>query len=394
MIFALFAGTFAGIITGLTPGVHVNLVSAVLLASSPILLSYVSPFTVVTFILAMAITHTFLDAIPSTFLGASEEATLPAHKLVRGGMGHEAIRLLTEGSLLCLLIGVALAPVFVWIFPKAYALLKNWIGWLLLAIVFWLVIRESGVDKKFWAAFTFLAAGILGIIVLDMGLKEPLLPLLSGLFGVSGLLLNLFEKVEFPKQRITDQLHPDNASATKALSAGTLAGAAISLFPGLGPSQAATMAGVVFKGLGNLGYLVLAGGINTVNFLVSLVTMYTLQKARNGAMVVALELVQSVSFRDLLLYLTIAIIVGGLATLLTLSLARVFSRILARVNYRMICAGVIALILTLVTVFSGIIGLFILVLSTSVGLIPQLTQTGKSHAMGCLLLPVILFFLA
>ncbi|HSU72875.1 MAG TPA: tripartite tricarboxylate transporter permease [Candidatus Binatia bacterium] len=393
IILALLVGTASGIITGLTPGVHVNLVSALLLAASPVLLSYVPPTLLVTFILAMAITHTFLDGIPSTFLGASEEATLPAHRLVREGKGHEAVRLLTEGSLLCLILGILLTPVFAWVFPRAFALLKDWIGWILLGIVIWLVLRERDLDKKFWSAVTFLAAGTLGVIVLNMNLAEPLLPMLSGLFGVSSLLLSFFEKTEFPKQRVTDQLHPPPGAEAQALGAGTLAGATISLLPGLGPSQAATMVGFVFPGLGNLGYLVLAGGINTVNFLVSLVTMYSLQKARNGAMVVALELVHTVTLRELLLYLAVALTVGGLATLLTLSLARVFSRILGRVNYRMVSAGVLALVITLVAVFSGWRGLLILIISTSVGLIPQLTQTGKSHAMGCLLVPVILFFL-
>jgi len=49
---------------------------------------------------------------------------------------------------------------------------------------------EKGIDKKFWALAVFLMAGILGIIDLTMpNLKQPLFPMLSGLFGVSMLVV-------------------------------------------------------------------------------------------------------------------------------------------------------------------------------------------------------------
>ncbi len=46
----------------------------------------------------------------------------------------------------------------------------------------------------------------------------------------------------------------------------------------------------------------------------------------------------------------------------------------------------------MVIYFSGIIGLLILVTSTAIGIIPALIGVKRSNAMGCLLLPVILFF--
>jgi len=396
-VLALLAGTLAGIITGLTPGVHINLVATLLLAVSPALLAFTSPVTLVVFIIAMSITHTFLDAIPSIFLGAPDADTvalLPGHRLLFEGKGHEAVRLTTEGSLLCLLLGVLLTPAFLWLFPRAYDVLRDAIGWILLAIVLWLLYRERGPHNKFWSAFTFVTAGILGLIVLGTeSLNEPLLPLLSGLFGVSGLLLSLFENAEIPLQRATDQLHASPKEAAHAVSMGTIAGATIALLPGLGPAQAAIMSTALFKSRGIIGYLLLVGGINTVNFLISLVTMHTLQKARNGAMAVALELIQSVTLGELLFYTAVCLVVGGLATLLTLWLTRIFSGFLAKVNYRMVCIGVVAFIVLLVALFSGWLGLLILLISTSIGFIPQLMGTGKSHAMGCLLLPVILYFL-
>ena len=398
IIIALFAGCFAGIITGLTPGVHINLVAVIVLSFSGILLQYVSPVVVACFIIAMAITHTFLDCIPSIFLGAPDPdtvlAVLPGHKLLLDGKGHEAVRLTVEGSLLCLLLGTALIPIFIVIFPWLYQFLRDKIGWIILIIVVWLIFRERSNNKRFWSSFVFVTAGILGVIVLGTpNLKEPLLPLLSGLFGISILFMSMFEKVELPPQRATDQLHCSNKEAIHALTAGTLSGAMISLLPGLGPAQAAIMSNAAFKSKGILSYLILVGGINTVNFLISLVTMHTLLKARNGAMIAVLEIVETVSLIELMLYLALAVVVGGIATYLTLKIARIFSKIISKVNYRMLCGGMIAFIAGLVFFFSGPLGIFILILSTAIGIVPQLTGTGKSHAMGCLLLPVMLYFL-
>ena len=75
---AILIGSSFGIVTGITPGVHINLVAALLLIISPILLQYFSPFILATVIIAMSIVHTFLDFIPGCFLGAPDESTAMA----------------------------------------------------------------------------------------------------------------------------------------------------------------------------------------------------------------------------------------------------------------------------------------------------------------------------
>lgn len=67
ILLAILIGSSFGIITGLTPGVHINLVAALLLMISPLLLNYFSPFFLAAVIVAMSIVHTFLDFIPSCF---------------------------------------------------------------------------------------------------------------------------------------------------------------------------------------------------------------------------------------------------------------------------------------------------------------------------------------
>ncbi|MEK6849204.1 MAG: tripartite tricarboxylate transporter permease [Nanoarchaeota archaeon] len=381
----LLLGVAAGTVTGLLPGIHINLVSALLFAASPFLLQYTSPFTLALFIISMSITHTFLDTIPATFLGVSDDHMLPAQALVVNGRGHEAVKLATQGSLLCLLFGIVLLPFFIWGFPKIYTSVKPAIGWVLLLLSIWLILRK----ERFWSAVTFGLSGLLGIVVLNAQLNEPLLPLLSGMFGTSALLLGM-RTPSLPAQYHTDEIHPINMLA---VTGGTLAGALIALLPGLGPAQAATMAGELFPEINPWSRIIMAGGINTANFLVSLATMFTIEKARNGSMVVVLQLLQKITVPQLLIATLACVIAGGLGTILALWFSRVFVKLLARVNYPAVCLSVLGFVVLIVTVFSGWRGLLILVISTAIGLIPQLTNAPKQHCMGCLIVPVMLFFL-
>src|SRR3989304_8704378 len=91
----LFFGILAGTFTGLFPGIHINLVGASLVALSTSILSPLNPMYLVTFIASMAITHTFLDFIPSIFLGCpntdTELTILPGHELLKEANGYGAI---------------------------------------------------------------------------------------------------------------------------------------------------------------------------------------------------------------------------------------------------------------------------------------------------------------
>ena len=64
IILFLILGILFGTLTGLVPGIHINLVGISLVALSASLLSPINPVYLAVFIVAMAITHTFVDFIP------------------------------------------------------------------------------------------------------------------------------------------------------------------------------------------------------------------------------------------------------------------------------------------------------------------------------------------
>ena len=395
IIIAIILGCLIGILTGITPGLHINLVALILLSISPILLGYTNVVAVASFIIAMSITHTFSDFISATYLGAPSDdtalAVLPAHRLLLEGMGHEAVKLTVIGSLLCLIITIILSPLLIIIVPVIFSYLKNYIGWLLLAVVIFMILREENINKKFWAFFVVGLSGTLGLIVFNVpNLKDPLLPMLSGLFGVSVLLLSLTQKVVLPIQRTTEMIKVKTTNMLKALGSGVFSGSLVSIFPGLGPAQAAVVAGQIAGKIDVFSYLILVGGINTVSMILSLITLFTIEKARNGSIIVVQQLLQNININLLILFLAVTLISGGIATFLTLYVSKIFSTIMNKLNYSMVSILIISFIGLMVLYFSGFIGLFILIIATAIGLVPNIVEVSRSNSMACLLIPIIL----
>ncbi len=398
ILFAIFCGCCAGIITGLIPGIHINLVSLLLVSLSGYMLGFTSPLALAVFIISMAVTHTFLDPIPSIFLGApdADQAlnVLPGHKLLMQGMGYEAVKLTVIGSLLSLILTLILIPFMLPAVPKIYSFLQPHMGYILIAVVVFMLLKEKGFNGIFWGTFVFLLSGILGIIVLGFpNLTQPLFPMLSGLFGLSVLITSLNDNVEIPKQRITETIKVGKVNKIKAIGAAVFSGSLTGIFPGLGAAQAAIIGMQIVGEIGMYAFMILIGGINTVNFVFSLATFYTLEKARNGAIVAVLEIIKNINLNELIILMCAALIAGGIATFLALKIARVFSKVINMINYRMICISIISLISALAFVFSGFIGLLVLGTSAALGMIAPAVGVKRSNAMGCLLLPVIFYFL-
>jgi putative membrane protein len=392
---AILLGCTAGIITGLIPGIHVNLISLLVLSFSGFLLEITSPLIVSIFIISMAITHTFLDTIPAVFLGAPEADTalsvLPGHKLLLEGKGYHAIILTLIGSLFSIMLAIIFSPIIAIVINKIYPTLSNLMGYILIIASLFLISKDS--KSKYWAFIIFLLAGTLGIATLNLtNLKNPLFPLLSGMFGVSGLLISLNQKVKIPKQ-IISKLKIKKKTISQAVGASFISGSLCSFMPGLGPSQAAILGSQLTKKMESEGFLILVGGLNTVNMVMSFIALYILDKARNGAIVTISKIMESFTLSNLILFFGVALVVAGIATFLTINLTKIFSKLMSKVDYTKICIFIIAFIFVLTLVLSGKYGILILLVSTSLGIVPPLIGVGRNHLMGCLLLPVILYFI-
>lgn len=393
-------GIFAGIFTGLIPGIHINLISILVFSSSMVLLNYFSPLSLAIFIVAMSITHTFLDSIPSIFLGAPDSglelSVLPGHKLLLEGRGYEAVFLTVIGSFFAVVAALFFTPILIPLIKYGYPLIKDYIPYILIGFSIILVWREK--KSRIKALMIYLLSGLLGLAVLTFHssdiftLEQPLFPMLSGLFGTSILIVSLMEKTKIPEQKITyPKLKIEEVLSYLGL--GFVASLLTGTLPGLGASQAAIMSSSVKKKNKPENFLILLGAINTFVMIVSFISLYSIDKARNGAVLVISKILGEFNFSYLFLFLFVSLFVAGVASFLALKISKIFSRVMSKVNYAKVCLSVIGLIIIMVFVISGPFGLFVLVVSTFLGITTSFMGIGKNHLMGCLLFPIILFFL-
>ncbi|MBI2102327.1 tripartite tricarboxylate transporter permease [Candidatus Woesearchaeota archaeon] len=394
-LLATLLGIGTGIITGLVPGIHINLVSMLVVVSSPLLLIYTSPLTLGTYIISLALTHTFLDAIPGIYLGAPDEAqalnVLPGHRLLLQGLGHNAVLYTVIGSLGSVLLSILFFPLFissmVWLQP----LVAGIIGYLLIIITLFMIWRQKG--KRLYALLAFLLSGVLGLLVFNISLlKQPLFPLLSGLFGISLLLISLSEKTSIPSQKTDAPLTISKKNIIKTISAASGVGYLAAFLPGFGSSQAAIVATGAVGDVGDEGFLTLVGGINTANMLISIATVYILQKARNGAIVAVQQLMDTITLSHLFQFIAVSLIAAGIASILTIYFSKIFASVIVKIPYAKLILGIVIFITGFTLYFDGLLGLLVLLTSTALGLLVTQWGVGKNHLLGCLILPVILYF--
>jgi putative membrane protein len=386
----LLLGIIAGTFTGLMPGIHINLVSAILISLSLGLLSSINHLFLIVFVVSMSITHTFVDFIPSVFLGCPDTDTelsiLPGHELLKEGKGHAAVLLTNYGSIAAIILTIILAFPLVIIVKKVYPLLQTLIPYILILVSLIMIFSES---KKISSFIVFALTGILGLITLNLEiLKEPLLPLLSGLFGSSTILLSIKNKTKIPKQTKNKEKTDLKRPILGALIASPLCG----FLPGLGSGQAAIL-GNTFAKTDRRGFLVLLGATNTLVMGFSFLSLYTIARTRTGSAAAIKELIGIPSVSVLILILTVVLITGLISFFITISLSAFFSSRINRINYTTLSICTLIILFIIVTIVSGFLGMLVFIISTFTGIYCILLGVRRTQMMACLILPTIVLYL-
>jgi putative membrane protein len=388
IILSLFLGIIFGTITGLIPGIHTNLVGVFIISISTFFI-FINPIYLIVIITAMAITHTFIDFIPSVFLGCpdtdTELSVLPGHKLLKEGKGYEAILLTTYGSLAAIIILILISVPAVFLIPKIYDLIQNFIPYIIILTSIILISLEK---HKLTALSIFLLTGFLGFVVLNLDLKEPLLPLLTGLFGSSALVLTIKTKTQIPPQIITKP----KAKLFKPIIGAAIASPLCSFLPGLGSGQAAVIGNLISK-TKEYDFLILVGATNTLVMGVSFISLYAISKTRTGAAVAIKEIIGIFSWKVLVLIIIIIVLSSIISFFLTCFLAKSFSQKIEKVNYTLLTSITLIILITVVFLMSGILGLIVLTTSTFTGIYAINSKARRTNMMGCLMIPTIILYL-
>jgi len=518
-----FLGIMLGTLTGLIPGLHVNNVALIMIAASPAIFASLLfltdhgveysfiPILVAAVILATSITHTFLDFIPSTFLGAPEGETalavLPAHAMVLEGKGYQAVYLSALGSLGAMVFAFIMIVPFRFIIGppiNGYDYLKEVMVFVLIGIVVLLIFTETkkvsyrkvfvgagvpnereddlggnggrkscvpeilmkdltygekvmitgevvrcdggisldikdgsgtahvliiernndikkgesmtfeGVLEKregtysrtlglCQAALFFLMCGAFGWLMIDVHVSSPvglpatvLFPALSGLFGLATLVESVRQNPTIPIQEISIP-KVDRMDTVKSVGSGSFFGSIVGFLPGLSAGVATVVAMVFRKDPKKEQVIVTLSSINTANAFFVLVALFLILRPRSGAAIAIDQLIAVQRWDGILLpqglaYLLFsALLAGTIAFFLTIGIGKVFARTFTKFPYRTLVLIIIATIISMVFAFTGPMGLFILAISTSIGMIPPAIGIRRSHGMAVLLVPVIVW---
>jgi putative membrane protein len=433
-------GTVTGIATGLLPGLHVNNIALILLSLSGTIIAACSflfeygiseqfiLLLICVYIIATSISHTFHDCIPTTFLGAPEADTalsvLPAHSLLLEGKGYEAVALSALGSY------GAIVVCFLLLFPirfligspiMFYETMREIMLWVLIAISILMIATEKGKIDDFgkkgitpavigmlFATFVFFLSGVFGMIIFDVpidspiGLSSPVLfPALAGLFGTPTLLTSLMTKPTIPKQTIEQPTLDKKAKKSSIISVvtGSLGGILVSIVPGITSATGTILAMNVRGESDKRQTIVTLSAVNTACAFFVVVMLFVILRSRSGATLAAMELIAVEEWTTFLMptnltYLLLTLLLGGtLSYFFTLKVGKIFARHFANVPYALLVYLTIAMILVLVFLFTGITGILILIVATFIGLLPVNWGVRRSHCMGILLIPIILYFL-
>ncbi|HNZ52129.1 MAG TPA: tripartite tricarboxylate transporter permease, partial [Candidatus Pacearchaeota archaeon] len=378
--------------TGLFPGIHINLVGTFLVTLSSSFSNHSFMIYLVVFISSLAIAHTFIDFIPSIFLGCpdtdTELAVLPGHEMLKQGKGHEAVMRTAYGGLSGVILLVLLFLPLSFLLSKTYPTIQKVIPYILILVCIIMIFSEK---NKLQAFLVMIITGILGYLVLDLNLKEPLLPLLSGLFGSSMLLLSIKQKTKIPKQK-TNFKKIKLKNMMRPLSGAIIASPFCGFLPGLGGGQAAVIGNQISR-TNEKDFLILLGIVNVFVMGLSFVSLYSISRTRTGAAAAVQSLLGQVTFQSLILIIIVCLISGIISFFLTKKLSILFIKYIEKIDYNKLSKWTILFLSVLILIISGILGLFVFGISTLVGLYCIQLNVKKTQMMGCLLIPTILLYL-
>jgi len=393
----IFVGIGIGVVAGICPGLHVNTTIPLVLALSIFL--GLDPYQSIVIIVAIGMTEMFIDYVPSVFLGAPDTdtavAVLPAHRLLFEGRGYEAIKLTVIGGIGALLVSLAIIAFVTPVFSSLYELSRPYIHFVIIGVVVFMIFSEKKLKKILSAALIIGLTGLLGILTLNSGLvagNEVLFPVLTGLFGLSGLIISLSESSKIPEQKEDSKLNISKKELIKSIVLASFAGILVGFLPAVGISEAAVMMQYVGGSNTARGFLVTASGINVANDLFSLISLYLVGNPRSGSSVAVQQILSELTFFDVLFLIGSTLFTAGIAAMLTLYLGKKIPKFLIKLNYRKLTLSIIVFIAAMIFLLTGPFGLLIGFTSTAIGLLCAHLKIRRSHCMGVLLISTILFF--
>ncbi len=388
-LFSGIIGSFIGLILGLIPGLHTNLLVPLVFLIKNKIFAYI--------LLSALISMNFFEFIRTMFLNAPDEGEIlalhPIQRMIILGRGKEVIELTAIGCLGGIFFSILFFPIELKIIPFIYHKISHLIPFLLLFISLHLILKEKKIKT---ALLIFILSGIIGKTNFDLNLKEPFLPLLTGLFGVSSLLNNIFENIEkipFQMKKVVVEIEKKNIF--NGIINGFLSASILSFIPSIGPAQASMLSNDIVKRKKNIlerdkEFLISVASINTSDVIFSLAAFLSIQKARSG---VIEGISKIINVKNNLFYILLTILTSSIiAYVLFKKLGYYLLNKFQKVNIKKLSYSITCFIILFVYLINSWKGLIILGLSSILGYYCIKKEVAMTNLMGSLIIPTLIFY--
>jgi len=330
------------------------------------------------------------------------------------GRGYEAAALTGVGGLGGLIAVVAFSPLASSVFPTLRAIVSPHLGWILSAIVAFMLLSEwpKGGDHartplgrlaEAWTGLgagllTFALSGLLGFVLMYRNVVpnevafQNLLPAFVGLFAIPGVIQNLVARMQVPEQHISASLDLTPSLLARGVFAGLLGGGFAAFFPIVTGGIGGLLAGHATAQRDDRLFILSQGASKAVYYVGGFLLFFVpgLGLTRGG-MAWMLSTLYAPGAPQLYLTAVAAVAcTGAVSFFLLLWFSRAAISLHGRADYHWISAMTLALLLTLVLALTGAGGLLAALAATGIGLIPVAFGCRKMNCMGVLLVPITL----
>lgn len=363
----LIFGMVAGIICGLIPGLHSNMVAALVENNGY-------------FIVAMFAAQLLFSFIPAIFFSVPDETTvlsvLPGQRMAARGEGLKALKIVASSALITLLISILSYRYVLSVYPIVFDTILPYIPYIILFVVIVLIAKSK---NPIFYAILFLASGVLGRETLRLGLSDPFLPLFSSMFALPVLLF-------YKKGKVVEQKDegPKIDDVVAPAFIGFLLGIFAVILPGVSsPTQVATFASI---GMSKYAYLAVLPSIAVSNGFYSFISMASVRKARAGAVVYASKSVDIAGNIDsVLLYFSISMAFASLV----LYFGRKWVVKLARADLKPFAVALAVYLVAISVFIDGPAGMLVVAPGFALGMMANFTRTEKTSLMGAVIFPTL-----
>ncbi len=376
MIYLTIIGTITGTLLGLVPGIHPNNI-APLLITLPLIEEKITVFAA-----SATASFTLSSHIPSILIGSpsgEDLSVLPGHKLTRKGRGITAIYLTLKGSLIAITMAPVIGLSYLLFSKKLYPSLS-------ILIPFFLVIITVSMIKNKKSLLVVIMATFLGISALE---DATIMPMLTGLFGISTLITSLKMDKKIKKQKIKPIAKTKNWKTTRSATLSTILSSILGIIPAVSSALSATIG----KKLGKMNkeeYLAFIGASNTTYNIASFLALIYLGKTRSGTTVA----LSSIKYPESPLLIITAIMTStAISYILLRKNLHIIAKFFNRINHKKTSLIAIILLIALNLFLTNLKGMIVLITSTAIGITTIKLKVPRINNMSCLTIPTALLLI-